>query len=72
MTRQNSEAEKFRTMSDKDLDNEVEEARRRLFNLRLQASTRQLENYRELREVRRQVARLETIKRARRPVGESN
>jgi large subunit ribosomal protein L29 len=71
VTRQNSEAEKFRTLSDKELNDEVEEARRRLFNLRLQASTRQLENYRELREVRRQVARLETIKRAR-VTGESS
>jgi large subunit ribosomal protein L29 len=65
MTRQNSEADKFRTLSDKNLEEEVQDARKRLFDLRLQASTRQLENYRELRRVRRQVARLETIKRAR-------
>ncbi|HET9199907.1 MAG TPA: 50S ribosomal protein L29 [Dehalococcoidia bacterium] len=65
MTRQNSEAERFRTLSESDLDNEIEEARRRLFDLRIQSSTRQLENYRELRKVRRQVARLETVKRGR-------
>ena len=66
MTRQNSEAERFRALSESELDNEIEEARRRLFDLRIQSSTRQLENYRELRKVRRQVARLETVKRGRR------
>jgi large subunit ribosomal protein L29 len=65
MTRQNTEAERFRALSQADLDNEIEEARRRLFDLRIQSSTRQLENYRELRKVRRQVARLETIRRSR-------
>lgn len=70
MTRQNTEAEKIRTLSDSDLSNEIEEARKRLFNLRLQSSTRQLENYRELRKVRRQVARLQTLKHARELSGE--
>jgi large subunit ribosomal protein L29 len=71
MTTQNTEAERFRTLSASDLDKEIDEARRRLFDLRLQSSTRQLENYRELRKVRRQVARLETVKRARLLAGES-
>jgi large subunit ribosomal protein L29 len=71
MTPQNTEAERFRTLSASDLDKEIDEARRRLFDLRLQSSTRQLENYRELRKVRRQVARLETVKRARLLAGES-
>ncbi|HEX5939007.1 MAG TPA: 50S ribosomal protein L29 [Dehalococcoidia bacterium] len=70
MTTQNSEAERVRTLSDGDLDKEIDETRRRLFDLRLQSSTRQLENYRELRKVRRQVARLETVKRARGLAGE--
>ncbi|MPZ23982.1 MAG: 50S ribosomal protein L29 [Dehalococcoidia bacterium] len=71
MTRQNSEAEKFRSMSDNELESEVEEVRKRLFQLRLQSSTRQLENYRELRRVRRQVARLQTLSRERRPAQEA-
>ena len=70
MTRQNSEAERFRTLSEGELESEIDEARRRLFDLRLQSSTRQLENYRELRKVRRQVARLETVKRQRRTAEE--
>jgi large subunit ribosomal protein L29 len=72
MTRQNTEAERFRSLSERDLNNEVEEARKRLFELRLQSSTRQLENYRELRKVRRMVARLETVRRARQLVEEAS
>ncbi|MEX2236434.1 MAG: 50S ribosomal protein L29 [Dehalococcoidia bacterium] len=70
MTKQNTEAERSRVLNDRDLDKEIGDARKELFDLRLRSSTRQLENYRELRKVRRQVARLETIRRARKLAGE--
>ena len=41
-----------------------------LFNLRFQYATRQLTNYARMREVRRDVARVETLIRERELVGE--
>ena len=37
------------------------DSRRELFNLRFQLATRQLQNYRRIREVRRNIARLNGI-----------
>ena len=55
----------IRNLSDVDLEKEIEEAYRRLFSLRLQTTTRQLANHRELPAARRVIARLKTIKRQR-------
>lgn len=55
----------IRKLSDEDLEKELEETHRRLFSLRLQNETRQNPNHRELPRVRRQVARLKTIRRER-------
>ncbi|MBI2912465.1 MAG: 50S ribosomal protein L29 [Chloroflexi bacterium] len=60
-----TKTEEIRKLSDADLAKELEEARRRLFSVRLQVETRQLANHRELPRLRRQVARLLTIQRAR-------
>lgn len=58
-------ADEIREWDDAKLDREINEAYRALFNLRFQHATRQLENYRELRNARRYIARLRTIKRER-------
>ncbi|MGE5597540.1 MAG: 50S ribosomal protein L29 [Hyphomicrobiales bacterium] len=55
----------IRRLSDENLNNEINEAYRALFTLRFQHASRQLENYRELRNARRRIARLRTIKRER-------
>lgn len=58
-----TEIEKLRQLSFVDLDKELEEAYKRRFSLRLQQGTRQLTNHREIPKVRRQIARLKTIRR---------
>ena len=52
-------------LSEPDLDKEINEAYRALFTLRFQHASRQLENYRALRDAKRKIARLRTIKRER-------
>ncbi len=61
----NQKATAVREWDDARLDNEINEAYRALFTLRFQQATRQLQNYRALREAKRTIARLRTIKRER-------
>jgi large subunit ribosomal protein L29 len=58
-------AEDLRVMSDEELAKQVEEAHRELFNLRFRLATKQLGNHREVRSVKRRIARLKTIIRER-------
>lgn len=52
-------------MSDEELVKQVEEAHRELFNLRFRLATKQLGNHREVRSVKKRIARLKTIMRER-------
>ncbi|MCY3505397.1 MAG: 50S ribosomal protein L29 [Dehalococcoidia bacterium] len=61
----NQKATAVREWDDARLDNEINEAYRALFTLRFQQATRQLQNYRALRDAKRTIARLRTIKRER-------
>ncbi len=54
-------ANEVRTLSDVDLKREVENSYREIFNLRFRLATNQLTNHRELRNVRRNIARFKTI-----------
>jgi large subunit ribosomal protein L29 len=58
-------AEDLRVLSDDELAKQVEEAHRELFNLRFRLATKQLANHREVRSVRKRIARLKTIMRER-------
>lgn len=60
-----TKSEEIRKLSDADLAKELQETYRRLFSLRLQQTTRQLTNHRQLPQLRRQIARLKTIQRER-------
>jgi len=51
----------IRDMSPEDQQKELASSHQELFNLRFQLATRQLQNYRRIREVRRNIARLEGI-----------
>jgi len=51
----------IREMSPEDQQKELDGAHQELFNLRFQLATRQLQNYRRIREVRRNIARLITV-----------
>ena len=57
--------EDIRKLSEADLDKELEETYRRYFAINLQKETLQLTNHRQPPIVRRQIARLLTIKRQR-------
>lgn len=60
-----NEATDIRRWDDKRLDQEINEAYRALFTLRFQHASRQLENVRQLRDARKRIARLRTIRRER-------
>lgn len=58
-------AEDIRALSDEELAKQLEEAHRSLFNLRFRLATKQITNHREVRTVKRKIARLKTIMRER-------
>ncbi len=58
-------ASDIRALGDGELLTRLEEAHEELFNLRFRLATRQLENHRELRNVKKKIARIETIIRER-------
>jgi len=51
----------LRALSVEDIKKQLEESRQELFNLRFRLSTKQLVNHRELRRVKRNIARLNTL-----------
>ena len=57
--------DELRALSPDELAKQLEEARQELFNLRFRLATRQLVNHRELRRVKKNIARLKTIVRER-------
>jgi len=58
-------ANKFRELTDKELQERIAEFKSELFNLRFQLATGQLENPMRIREVKRNIARAKTILRER-------
>ena len=58
-------ASQLRTQTEDELDIKLAEAKAELFNLRFQAATGQLESHGRLRAVRRDIARIYTVKRER-------
>jgi large subunit ribosomal protein L29 len=61
----NANAVELRNMETEELENKLGEARQEAFNLRFQLVTGQLDNYARISQVRREVARIETILRER-------
>ncbi|MDD5339009.1 MAG: 50S ribosomal protein L29 [Dehalococcoidales bacterium] len=53
--------DEIRTHDISALQKQLEDAHQELFNLRFRLSTKQLVNHRELRRVRRNIARIKTI-----------
>jgi len=60
-----TKVEDIRKLSDADLEKEIEETYRRYFATKLQKETLQLTNHRQPPAIKRQIARLLTIKRQR-------
>jgi len=57
--------EEVRGLNSEELAKQEEAARKELFELRFKLATRQLVNHREIREVKKTIARLSTILRER-------
>ena len=57
----NKYLEDLRTKTDAELQNELVAAKKELFNLRFQNATNQLENTGRIKEVRRNIARIQTV-----------
>ncbi len=57
----NKYLEELRSQSVADLKSQLVEAKKELFNLRFQNATNQLENTSRIKEVRRNIARIQTI-----------
>ena len=51
----------FRELNADELSKQLEETHQELFNLRFRLATKQLVNHRELRRVKKKIARLKTI-----------
>lgn len=62
-------AEEIRALSDEELTKQLEEAHQELFNLRFRLATRQLVNHRQIRQVKKKIARMMTIRRERELIG---
>ena len=58
-------ADDLRTATEEELDSKLADAKVELFNLRFQAATGQLESHGRLRAVRKEIARIYTVKRER-------
>jgi large subunit ribosomal protein L29 len=58
-------ASELRTQTEEELNIKLAEAKAELFNLRFQAATGQLESHGRLRAVRKEIARIYTVKRER-------
>jgi large subunit ribosomal protein L29 len=56
------EIAKARTLSERELAEELETARRHLYDLRFQLATRQLTDYSQISQTRRDIARLLTVR----------
>jgi large subunit ribosomal protein L29 len=61
----NLAASDLRTQTEEELDGHLAEAKIELFNLRFQSATGQLESHGRLRAVRKEIARIYTVKRER-------
>jgi large subunit ribosomal protein L29 len=65
-------AEKFKTLTLDQLDEELVKLKKEQFNLRFQRASGQLENTSRVRVVRRDIARIMTIARQKRDAAQSN
>jgi len=58
-------AEEIRVLSAEELEKQLEAAHKELFDLRFRLATKQLVNHRQVRKVKKDIARLKTIIRER-------
>ena len=57
--------QEIRNETDAEMEKQIQAAHQELFNLRFQSATGQLKNYKRINEVKKTIARIETIKKER-------
>jgi large subunit ribosomal protein L29 len=57
--------QEIRNETDAEMEKQLQDAHQELFNLRFQSATGQLKNYKRINEVKKTIARIETIKKER-------
>jgi large subunit ribosomal protein L29 len=61
MTKANEAINVLRDMTPEQLDEHLQQQRRKLFEVRMQQATGQVENFRQIREIRHEIARTMTV-----------
>jgi large subunit ribosomal protein L29 len=59
------DAEKLRDMTEDELIDKLKDAKAELFNLRFQLATGQLDNSNKIKEAKKNIARIQTVRRER-------
>ena len=59
-------AEDIRNLTDDELAKTEKDLKEELFNIRMQVSTQQITNYARIKQLKKDIARLETVKREKR------
>ncbi|MHB8842120.1 MAG: 50S ribosomal protein L29 [Candidatus Aquicultor sp.] len=59
------QAEKYRDLTDDELESKMKDAKAELFNLRFQLATGQLDNPKRIKEIKKDIARIQTVRRER-------
>ncbi len=59
-------AEEIRQFTDDELAKAEKDMKEELFNIRMQVSTQQISNYARIKQLKKDIARLETVKREKR------
>ncbi len=61
-----AKAEDIRQMTDDELSKKEKDLKEELFNIRIQVSTKQITNYARIKQLKKDIARLETVKKEKR------
>ncbi len=59
------QAEKYRDLTDDELTSKMKDAKAELFNLRFQLATGQLDNPKRIKEIKKDIARIQTVRKER-------
>ncbi len=62
-------ASELRNLTEDEFTKKEKDLREELFNIRIQVSTKQVNNYSEIKKLKKDIARIETVKREKRSGG---
>lgn len=62
-------ASELRNLTEDEFTKKEKDLKEELFNIRIQVSTKQVNNYSEIKKLKKDIARIETVKREKRSAG---